>query len=188
MVLDADLAKLYGVATKALNQALKRNPERFPSDFAFQLTPEEVDNLKSQNATALDPDRSQFVTGQDPRAIDRPQFAAGQERNPEAGAAQMHRRTPTALPWAFTEHGALMAANVLRSEKAVHMGIYIVRAFVALRRHALEHEGLGRRLAEAEGALLRHDAALDDIYWQLEPLLAPPPETKPPRRMGFNKD
>lgn len=103
-------------------------------------------------------------------------------------ATASEKRNDRFLPWAFTEHGALMAANVLRGEQAARMGIYIVRAFVALRRAALEHEGMARRLAEAEQALLRHDAELDDLYWKLEPLLAPSEAPKPARRMGFTRE
>jgi hypothetical protein len=99
VILDADLAGLYGVPTKALNQALKRNLERFPEDFCFQLTLAEWEDLN----------RSHFVTG-----------------------SQRHR-DPRFLPRAFTEHGALMAANVLNSPEAVKMSVYVVRAFIKQR-------------------------------------------------------
>src|SRR5262245_8039017 len=106
VILDADLAKIYGVITKRLNEQLKRNRKRFPQDFMFRLTKEEtaeLSRLRSQNATL---DRSQFATG-----------------------SQKHR-DPRALPYAFTEHGSVMAANVLNSERAVAMSVYVVRAFV----------------------------------------------------------
>jgi hypothetical protein len=112
VILDADLAAMYGVSTKALNQAVKRNSTRFPEDFAFQITNEEAVSLSQSVATqksASKPNRSQIVTG-----------------------SQKHR-DPRAHPWAFTEHGALMAANILRSERAVQMSVFVVRAFVRQR-------------------------------------------------------
>lgn len=98
LILDSDLAKIYGVTTKVLNQAVKRNSERFPEDFMFRLTQPETEILRSQFATS---NRSQFVTG-----------------------SQKHR-DPRALPYAFTEHGAVMAANVLNSKRAVAMSVYV---------------------------------------------------------------
>jgi len=98
VILDTGLARLYGVSTKRFNEAFKRNRHRFPEDFAFQLTPEKADNLRSQSVTS-----SQGHGG---------------------------RRYS---PWVFTEHGALMAANLLRSERAVEMSVYVVRAFVKQR-------------------------------------------------------
>jgi hypothetical protein len=88
------------------------------------------------------------------------------------------------LPWAFTEHGALMAANVLRSERAVHMSIYVIRAFVRLREQIAANEAILKRLAEIDKTLLQHDASLRDIYRKLLPLLQPPPQP-PRRRIGF---
>jgi hypothetical protein len=154
VILDADLARLYEVTTGRFNEAFKRNIHRFPSDFAFQLIPEELEALRrSQNAIAL------------------------------------HKfRNPRFLAWAFTEHGALMAANMLRSERAVQMSVYVVRAFMKLRQAVLENEGLSRRMAEAELALREHDAALADMYDKLEPLLDPPAEQGPTRVMGFTRD
>ena len=99
VILDAELAALYSVPTKALNQAVKRNAERFPDDFMFRLTRAETEALN----------RSQSVTG-----------------------SQKHR-DPRLLPFAFTEHGAIMAATVLNSPRAVEMSVYVVRAFVKLR-------------------------------------------------------
>ncbi len=149
VILDTDLARVYAVTTKALNQAVKRNIARFPDDFAFQLTPAEAVN------------RSQFVTG-----------------------SQKHRDSRS-LPWAFTEHGALMAANILRSGRAAQMSIYVIRAFVRLRERALANEAILKRLAEIDRTLLQHDSALRDIYRNLLPLLQPPPDP-PKRRIGFH--
>jgi hypothetical protein len=87
-------------------------------------------------------------------------------------------------PWAFTEHGALMAANVIRSEGAVRMSVFVVRAFVRLREQATANAAILKRLAEIDQTLLQHDSALRDVYRKLQSLLAPPPET-PQRRIGF---
>ncbi|HEY7239960.1 MAG TPA: ORF6N domain-containing protein [Burkholderiales bacterium] len=159
VILDADLARIYGVPTRALNQAVKRNTDRFPTDFAFQMTPVEVDNLKSQ-----------FVTS---RLI---HFADQIFTQGHGG-----RRT---LPTAFTEHGALMAANVLRSERAVQMSIYVTRVFVRLREQTIANAAILKRLAEIDRTLLEHDAALRDVYRKLQTLLIPSAET-PRRRIGF---
>jgi hypothetical protein len=150
VMLDADLARIYGVSTKVLNQAVKRNHQRFPEDFAFQLM-------------AAEDNRSQIVTG-----------------------SQKHR-DPRFRPWVFTEHGALMAANVLRSRRAVQMSVYVIRAFVRLREQIGANQAILKRLAEIDKTLLQHDTALRDIYQKLRPLLQPPP-APPRRRIGFRKD
>ena len=171
VMLDADLARLYGVTTKALNQAVKRNSSRFPQDFAFQLTKEDVMNWSQFATSSLqdsDPkrdisNRSQIVTG-----------------------SQKHR-DPRFRPWAFTEHGALMAANILRSEQAVQMSVFVIRAFVKQREQIAANTAILKRLAEIDKTLLQHDAALRDIYRKLLPLLQPPLEP-PKRRIGFHTD
>ena len=104
VMLDADLAVVYAVTTKRLNEAVKRNSERFPPDFMFQLNAQELAALTSQSATS---NRSQFATG-----------------------SQKHR-DPRFRPWAFTEHGAIMAANVLNSPRATQMSVFVVRAFLS---------------------------------------------------------
>ena len=134
VMLDADLARLYGVTTKVLNQAVKRNFSRFPQDFAFQLTKEDVVNwsqfaTSSLQAADLKMDitnRSQIVTG-----------------------SQKHR-DPRFRPWAFTEHGALMAANLLRSERAVQMSVFVIRAFVRMREQIVANSAILKRLAEID--------------------------------------
>lgn len=170
VVLDADLAALYGVATFRLNEAVKRNASRFPEDFRFQLTKEEVANLRSQSATSsLDPDgalRSQFAILK------------------KSGRGQ-HRKF---LPWVFTEHGALMAANVLRSEKAVEMSLYLVRAFVQMREALLANTTILKRLAEIDRRLIEHDSVLREVVERLQPLLDAPDEddaAKP--KIGFHR-
>ena len=149
MILDSELARLYRVETFRFNEAVKRNRNRFPPDFAFQITREELTNLISQIAIS------------------------------SAGHGGVRK-----LPWAFTEHGAVMAANILRSEKAVQMSVFVVRAFVKMREHLLSNEILARRLAEIEKQLVVHDTALVDLYDQIRPLLLPP-DDPPSKPIGF---
>jgi leucyl aminopeptidase len=163
---DVDLATLYCVTTKALNQAVKRNAERFPEDFAFQLTATEAVNLKSQLATAS----SQHTDSQvDPR-----------NRSQIVTSSQKHR-DPRFRPWVFTEYGALMAANVLRSKRAVQMSVTVVRAFVRLREMIASHKVLARRLDELEA---RYDTQFKVVFDAIRELMVPP---EPPRkrRIGF---
>ncbi|MCP9470620.1 MAG: ORF6N domain-containing protein [Nitrospira sp.] len=149
VVLDADLAALYGVPTKRLNEQVKRNAERFPDDFMFQLTKEEAESLRSQFATS-----------------------------------KRGRGGRRSLPYAFTEHGAIMAANVLNSKRAIHMSVYVVRAFVRMRQALITRTDMEKRLAEIEKTLIGHDAALRDLYEKIRPLLLPSP-VLPRRRIGF---
>jgi phage regulator Rha-like protein len=162
VALGADLAAIYGVETRALIQAVKRNRARFPEDFVFQLSREEFSALRSQNAVLADGRaalRSQSVI-----------IKQGQ-----------HAKYP---PYAFTEHGALMAANVLHSKRAVQMSVFVIRAFVRLREHVAANTAIIKRLAEIDKTLLEHDTALRDIYHKLLPLLEPEPLPRK-RRIGF---
>jgi len=163
VILDSALARLYGVETKRLNQQVRRNADRFPSDFMFQLTAQEVRGLRLQFATSnKEKERSlKFQTGTSKR-----------------------RGGPRYLPYAFTEHGAIMAANVLNSRQAIEMSVFVVRAFIKMREQLLKRTELETRLAEIEKVLLSHDAALRDLYQKISPLLLPPPQT-PRRKMGF---
>jgi hypothetical protein len=172
VVLDADLARLYEVSTKRFNEAFKRNHRRFPTDFAFQLTAAEFNLMRSQIATG-----SQQQPDLPEEKSNWSQFATTSSR---------HRGT-TYRPWAFTEHGALMAANILRSERAVQMSVFVVRAFVRLREHVAANTAVLKRLAEIDKTLLRHDATLRDVYQKLLPLLQPP-AYPPKRRIGFHTD
>lgn len=162
VMLDSDLARLYEVPTMVFNQAIKRNLARFPSDFIFQLTREELGNLKSQivtsSAEATDSLRSQNVILKKP------------------GRGQ-HRKY---LPWVFTEHGAIMAATILRSPRAVSMSVYVVRAFVRMREELLTNAVILKRLAQHDKKLLEHDLVLQDVVEKLLPLLDPPPEKQKP--------
>jgi len=169
VMLDSDLAALYGVTTISFNQAIRRNLNRFPVDFIFQLTKEEFGNLKSQTTTASSEGegalRSQNVI----------------LKNPKRG---QHRKYP---PLVFTEHGAIMAASVLRSPRAVAMSVYVVRAFVQMREAFLTHTVVLRRLAQMDKKLLEHDVVLQDVIEKLLPLLNPPAEGPPKRRIGFHE-
>ena len=169
VILDADLARLYGVTTKVFNQAVKRNVSRFPKDFAFQLTTAEVTNLRSQTVTS---NRETIEDYED--TGNRSQIVTGSQKH----------RDPRFRPWAFTEHGALMAANILRSDRAVHMSVFVIRAFVRLREHVVANQAILKRLAEIDRTLLQHDSALLDLYEKLLPLLQPLPDHHK-RRIGF---
>lgn len=158
VVLDHDLAKLYGVTKMAFNQAVQRNARKFPTDFAFQLTRQEVANLKSQIVISSSTSRLPAFSG-------------------HGGARK--------LPWAFTEHGAIMAATLLRSPRAVAMSVYVVRAFVRMRDELMTNAVILKRLAQIDRQLLAHDATLRDVVEKLMPLLTAPPEP-PPKEMGFH--
>ena len=165
--LDVDLAKLYGLPTFRLNEAVKRNVARFPEDFRFQLTADEAENLISQNALSkAAPDG----------------FLRSQNAILKNDGRGRHRKY---LPWVFTEHGALMAANVLRSERAVQMSRYLIRAFVALREQLVSNLSTLRRLSEIDKKLLEHDVVLREVLERLQPLLNPPPAPKKPL-IGFH--
>ncbi|OGT74533.1 MAG: hypothetical protein A3I78_05795, partial [Gammaproteobacteria bacterium RIFCSPLOWO2_02_FULL_56_15] len=167
VMLDADLARLYGVTTKRFNEAFKRNHQRFPDDFAFQLAAVEFKDLRSQIAT------SSLHPTDNPEDIPyQPKFATSSHGGPRY------------RPWAFTEHGALMAANILRSDQAVHMSVYVVRAFIQMREQIAANAAILKRLAEFDKSLLQHDTALRDIYQKLLPLLQPPPVPSK-RGIGF---
>ena len=168
VMLDSDLARLYGVPTSRLNEAVKRNIDRFPADFRFQLAREEYANLISQfaisssdgaNLQSNRPNASQSVMG--------------------SGYGGLRK-----IPWAFTEHGALMAATVLKSPRAVQMSLFVVRAFVQMREELLAHATVFKRLVEIDKKLVTHDVILRDVYEKLRPLLNPP--VVPRREIGFH--
>jgi hypothetical protein len=169
VILDSDLAKLYGVTTKRLNEAVKRNVKRFPIDFMFQLDVQESAGTKSITAIL----KNQKVDNQGVTS-NRSQFATGSSK---------HRNT-IYLPYAFTEHGIIMAASVLNSDRAIEMSVFIARTFVRMREQLMATVSNAKRLAEIEKTLLTHDAALVDLYEQIQPLLLPPPAPAP-KRIGF---
>ena len=139
VILDSDLANLYGVETRRLNEQVKRNQSKFPEDFMFQLSKEEFEILKSQIATS-----SSNWGG---------------------------RRT---LPFVFTEHGALQAANVLNSERANRMSVFIIRAFVKLREIALTNEVLSKKFKVLEDRVTEHDTILMSIIKEIRNLIDSP--------------
>jgi hypothetical protein len=165
VMLDSDLAEMYGVPTKVLNQAVRRNLDRFPADFMFKLNNQEVRNLRSQFVTSN-------ATGEPP---DEDDFAPLLEKAGRGG-----RRY---LPYVFTEHGAIMAANVLNSDRAVQASVYVVRAFVKLREFLSSHKEMGHKLKELEARLDSHDDDIRALVSAIRQLMAPP--AKPRKRIGF---
>ena len=153
VMLDADLAELYGVPTKVLNQAVKRNIARFPDDFMFRLKPTEVETLN----------RSQLVTG-----------------------SQKHR-DPRFPPYAFTEHGAIMAATVLNSVRAVETSVYVVRAFVRMREIIAQNREIAKKLAALERRIDSQDETIVEIVQVIRQLTTAPSRTSEPKRrpIGF---
>jgi hypothetical protein len=164
VMLDSDLAELYGVSTRIFNQAIKRNIERFPADFMFQLTEEEEDSLRSQIVISnVDNSlRSQIATSK-----------------PSRGGRRY-------LPYVFTEHGAIMAASVLNSPRAVEMSVFVVRAFVQLRALLAGSRELSERLDELERKLATHDHAIAGLIDAIRQLTSVP--AKPGRPIGFTAD
>ncbi len=148
VMLDSALADIYGVATKRLNEQLRRNAQRFPSDFAFQLTREELTNLRSQIATSS--------------------LHGGKRK----------------LPWAFTEHGAIMLASVLNSETAIEASVRVVRAFVRLRELISANAALAAKFSQLERRLDTNDAQIAQLFAAIRQLLAPAPAKK--REIGFH--
>ncbi len=147
VMIDRDLADLYGVNTKSLNQAVKRNSKRFPADFMFVL------NKDEKNELVTNCDRFNSL------------------------------KHSTSLPYAFTEHGAIMLASILNSQRAVEASVYVVRAFVRLREILSTHKELAQKLKDLELKLETHDEQITSIIEAINQLLAPPPEPK--KKMGF---
>jgi hypothetical protein len=150
VILAADLAEIYGVETRVLNQAVKRNRERFPEDFSFRLTREE--------AAAIALSRSQSVI-----------LKRGENIK--------------YLPYVFTEHGAIMAANVLNSPHAVRMSVYVVRAFIRLRHTVAFQKEIMVKLDELERKVTAHDSTIKTLFATVRQLMAPPEAKK--RKIGF---
>lgn len=150
VMLDMDLAALYEVATKVLNQSVRRNLKRFPEDFMFRLTIGEWQGMRSQIVTAYPIDttmRSQIVT------------------------AYQNKRNTSTTPYAFTEQGVAMLSGILNSDRAINMNIAIMRAFVAARKFALQQMDTKEQLKEITERLTEHDAQLNQIYDAMENLL-----------------
>lgn len=151
VIVDADLAEFYGVPTKVLNQAVRRNKERFPKDFMFRLSKDE----KAEVVTICDHLTKLKFSPVNPRV--------------------------------FTEHGAIMAASVLNSRRAIQVSVFIVRAFVKLRRVMAEHKELAQRIAQLERWLANHDEQILSLVQAIRQIVKPTPLPKK-RRIGFNPD
>lgn len=150
VLLAADLARIYGVETRVLNQAVKRNGEKFPEDFMFRLTRDEAESLVRSRSQSVILKRGQNI-----------KF----------------------LPYVFTEHGAIMAANVLNSPHAVQMSVFVIRAFVRLRHVVTTHKALAGKLAELEQIVASHDGHIKTLFDAIRQLMEPP--TSKSRRIGF---
>jgi len=148
VILDTDLAELYGVQVRQLNQQAKRNAKRFPPAFRFQLSSHELKTLKSQNVIS----------------------------SKGHGGARY-------LPYVFTEHGAIMAATVLNSERAIEMSVFVVLAFVRMRRAIAGNRNVLTKLAELERRLESHDAEILDLMNAIRELMSPEEPNR--RRIGF---
>jgi hypothetical protein len=166
VMLDLDLATLYGVRTKVLNQAVKRNRSRFPDDFMFQLTSEEAEHLIFQFGI------SNLREGAGPGG------SRSQNVTLKQGQNIKYR------PYAFTEQGVAMLSSVLRSERAVKVNIAIMRAFVQLRQTLETNRELAKKFSELEGRVGKHDKEIAAIIDAIRQLMAPP--EKPPREIGFH--
>lgn len=164
VMLDSDLAALYGVEARVLNQAVKRNLTRFPDDFMFQLTPAEAENVRGQ--------------------VSQPVIAAsgGAPDSSQSVMSYSKHRGRAYLPYAFTEQGVAMLSSVLRSPRAVQVNIAIMRAFVRLREMLLTHADLARRLAELER---RYDSQFKVVFEAIRQLMSPPPAPSKPE-IGFH--
>ena len=148
VIIDADLAEFYGVPTKRLNEQVKRNKDRFPHDFMFQLSPDEKAEVVA-NCDHLE-----------------------------------NLKYSRALPYAFTEHGAIMAAGVLNTSRAIEVSVFIVRAFVNLRQMVAGHKDLQRKITQIERRLTDHDEKIIELVNLIKQLLNPEPPPKK-RRIGY---
>ena len=168
-MLDFDLAQLYEVATKALNQAVKRNIKRFPEDFMFRLTDGEWESIRSQAVTA-----SQSTSGMRSQIV----------------TASQSKRNAGVNPYAFTEQGVAMLSGILNSDKAISMNIAIMRAFVEIRRIVLQQSDVKQQLLDIKERIGEHDIQLSQIYDALENLLdekAAERKWEQRERIGFKK-
>lgn len=170
VLLDADLAWLYGVEIKALNRAVQRNVARFPSDFMFRLTREEWASLRYQIGTLNTP------------APATPKALGSQTVSLKSGRGE-HRKY---LPYAFTEQGVAMLSSVLRSPRAVQVNIEIMRAFVRLRRILAANAELAKRLDELERRVGTHDDQFVQVVRAIRALMEPPPAPSTRGKFGFH--
>ncbi|HXQ71076.1 MAG TPA: ORF6N domain-containing protein [Pyrinomonadaceae bacterium] len=171
VMLDFDLAELYGVSTKQLNQQVRRNKKRFPEDFMFRLTKEEAESL-----------RSQFVTSN----TERPQFVRENENlRSQIATSSSGKGGRRHLPYAFTEQGVAMLSGVLNSEQAIEVNIAIMRAFVRLRQMLETNEELNRKFAAVIKKLSTHDKYFRVVFDELKKLMEKPRSSS--RQIGFKR-
>lgn len=149
VMLDADLAQLYEISTKRLNEQVRRNKERFPEDFMSQLTLAEAQSSRSQIATLKRGGNIKY------------------------------------LPYVFTEHGAIMAASVLNSQKAIEVSVYVVRAFIAMREMLTQHRELSKKLAQLENTVDIHSTHIRSLFNAIRHLMAPTEQLKEKKPIGF---
>jgi phage regulator Rha-like protein len=172
VMLDSDLASIYGVETKALNRAVKRNRHRFPKDFVFQISENEWKNLRYQIGTSS--------SGREDQSL----------RN-QTGTSSSRHGGRRRRPYVFTEHGAIMAANVLNSRRAVQMSVFVVRAFLKMRALLGDKRELAQKLASLEKELKKrldvHEAVIVTILQRVMDIIDPPawPPPPPKPRIGF---
>lgn len=150
VMLDFDLAAIYEVETKTLNQAVKRNSKRFPEDFMFRLTNEEWQKMRSQFVTASQNSLSEGI---------------------QIINSSQNKRNTNITPYAFTEQGVAMLSGILNSDKAINMNIAIMRAFIEIRKFVLQQSGMKEQLLEIKQRIGEHDVQLSQIYDAIENLL-----------------
>ncbi len=194
VMLSPHLAPLYGIETKALTQAVKRNMERFPSDFMFQLTAEETENLKSQFVTSrlspMDDNSQEGIPNFKSQSVTSNGGDAEETKGLRSQSVTSNRGGHRYLPYAFTEQGVAMLSSVLRSPRAVAVNIEIMRAFVRLRRLLAGHADLARRLDELEAQVKDGFAQSDQqfrVVFDAIRQLMTPSETKQ-GRIGFRRE
>ena len=165
VMLDSDLASIYDVETKALNRAVKRNRDRFPKDFVFQLSEDEWKNLRYQIGTSSSDSNHRSLRYQ-------------------IGTSTLGHGGRRSRPYVFTEHGAIMAANVLNSRRAVQMSVFVVRAFLKMRALLGDKRDLAQKLAVLEKELKKrldvHDTVIITILQRVMDVIDPPALPSPP--------
>ena len=171
VMLDRDLAKLYGVEVKRLKQAVRRNMDRFPEDFMFELTLEEAEVSRSQFVTL---NQGQWGDTIGPEGVSRWQFATLKQGQNVKYA-----------PFAFTEHGILMLANVLRSERAIAVSIHIIRVFARMREALLSNRDVLQKLEQLEARVGGHDEEIQALFDHLTAMVSPAEQRK---AIGFRPD
>jgi hypothetical protein len=181
VILDADLALIYGVPTKRLNEQVKRNAGRFPSDFLFRLTVQEAEGCRRSTSQIATLERGANAAG-----------SSGPALKSQIATSSFTHGGRRKLPYAFTEHGAIMAANVLNSPQAIQMSVFVVRAFVSMRSALGGNREMARKFALLEQELkIRlniHESAIVDVLQRIMRILdpPPPPPEPPPPEIGFH--